>query len=86
MTEAAAVLPARSNMAEASSASPSPERPLIEARLSPVVMAQNPRKMHAEKKPPLDHEKQRYQRHARKNFVINNRHSRVRVYMVHIVL
>ena len=67
-------------MTEASSASPSPQRPLIEARLLRIVMAQNSRIMRAEKKTALDHEKQRNQRHARRNAVINNRHSRVRVY------
>ena len=80
MTKAAAVLLARSNMTKASSASPSPERPLIEARLSPVVIAQKPQNNACRKKTALDHEKQRYQRHARKKVVINNRHSRVRVY------
>ena len=42
MTEAAAVLLMRSNMTEASSASLSPERSLIEARFSHIVMAQKP--------------------------------------------
>ena len=70
MPEAAAVLLVRSHMTEASSASPGPERPVIEARLSCVITAQNPRIMHGEKKTALDHEKQRYQRHARKNVVI----------------
>ena len=80
MTEAATVLVARSNMTEASSASPSPERSLIEARLLPVVMAQKSQNNACRKKIALNHEIQRYQRHARKNVVSNNRHSRVRVY------
>ena len=42
MTNSAAALLARSNMTEASSASPSPERPLIEAGLLHVVMAEKP--------------------------------------------
>ena len=36
--------------------------------------------MHADKKTTLDHEKQRYQGTQKKNVVINNLHSRVRVY------
>ena len=70
-------------MTEASSASPSPERPLIEASWSRIVMTQNPRIMRAEKKTALGHEKERNHRPAKKNAVINNRrHSRVRVYNV----